>query len=257
MLAIDKVTKAYRPARLVLLGLVAGLALLLPLLAANGARKATAQSGQGLAPPPVQTVPPTLTRTRTPTITPGGPTFTPTETPTVTPTPAADCWNSWRVQATENIGGSDNILWDIEAVSSNDMWAVGSYSRDGVKQTLIERWTGNRWQVVESPNVGEGHNSLYAVHAVSASDVWAAGSFQATYGFVHPLTLHWNGEAWTQVQNPGTLGSLNSLSSVSSNDVWAVGTDSPIDEDLHGGRTLGAYNAMAMHWNGTMWSTLR
>ena len=62
----------------------------------------------------------------------------------------------------------------MAAVSSSDVWAVGSQG----SRTLTEHWDGTRWSVVTSPNplpTTKGNNFLTSVTTVSSGDVWAVG----------------------------------------------------------------------------------
>jgi hypothetical protein len=62
-------------------------------------------------------------------------------------------WNgsSWTIQPSPNLGGSsvNNFLQAAAAISSSDVWAVGSY--DHPNRTLILHWNGRSWTQVPSP----------------------------------------------------------------------------------------------------------
>src|SRR5205823_13678772 len=73
-----------------------------------------------------------------------------------------------------------NVLWDVAAISPNDVWAVGYYSNGTI--TLVEHWDGTQWSIVPSPNPGDSDNYLGAVATVSSNDVWAVGYFDAGPG---------------------------------------------------------------------------
>ena len=90
-----------------------------------------------------------------------------------------------------------NELRGVAALSANDVWAVGY--RGGTQnetplETLILHWDGTRWRQVPSPNVPVGANQLSGITAISANDIWAVGSAGGA-----PLTMHWNGNAWSVV----------------------------------------------------------
>ena len=71
-----------------------------------------------------------------------------------------------------------NILYEVTAVSANDVWAVGGYAYNyDPSRTMLAHWNGMEWSVVPSSNVNTGYNFLYGVAATSASDVWAVGSY--------------------------------------------------------------------------------
>lgn len=133
----------------------------------------------------------------------------------------------------------------VAAVSPTDVWAVGSFTKGTVGRTLIEHWDGRRWSRIRSPNVGSTDgNTLNAVAAVSATDVWAVGFHQSTTAVAHPLTLHWNGTAWSVVPapDPGDSVFLYAVAASSSGDVWAVG--------YHDLPSL----TFILHWDGSAWT---
>jgi hypothetical protein len=198
---------------------------------------------------PAVTQTPTSTETATnmPTFT-FTPTGTPTNTPAVTQTPV--CGLRWRTAISPNPGAQGDFLASVDAVSADDIWAVGSTLSNGISTTLTMHWNGAQWSTVPSPNGILEHNRLTDVDAVSANDVWAVGFasrqegiFEATRKFV----LHWNGTDWSLVTTPyqGGTDLLNGVDAVSANDVWVVGA--------HGDPAgMGGY---VMHWDGTNWST--
>src|SRR5260370_10248424 len=75
----------------------------------------------------------------------------------------ASSQSSWNIVPSPN-GGVSNVLASITVVSTNDVWAVGTYTlSSGVVQTLTEHWNGNAWNVVPSSNQGSGNNFLTGV----------------------------------------------------------------------------------------------
>jgi hypothetical protein len=63
--------------------------------------------------------------------------------------------NSWAIVPSPSISPTNSFLQGIDAVASNDVWAVGYYpNQSGIRQTLIEHWNGSSWSVVPSPNPG-------------------------------------------------------------------------------------------------------
>jgi hypothetical protein len=95
---------------------------------------------------------------------------------------------------------SIDALASVDAVSANDVWAVGiAFNGSGVN-TLIEHWNGTKWTHVASPNTPFITSALIGASAISASDIWAGG---ASYnGLVYSsLFEHWNGSKWTIVKS--------------------------------------------------------
>jgi hypothetical protein len=104
-----------------------------------------------------------------------------------------------------------SFFYGVIAPGSRNVWAAGtSLDSDGVNfSNLIEHWDGTSWQIVPTPNVDLRNNSLYAISAVSPNDIWAVGATDTTGGGLGrklPLSLHWDGTAWTIVPTPGTAG---------------------------------------------------
>ncbi len=71
--------------------------------------------------------------------------------------------------------GTDSRMYDVHALASDDVWAVGgepgpSGSNIAFRYVTVH-WDGTSWSNVENPNQGV----LYAVSGSSSSDVWATG----------------------------------------------------------------------------------
>jgi hypothetical protein len=152
---------------------------------------------------------------------------------TTTGTMAAH-WNgsSWTEVPSPNIGDRRNELDAVAAISTNDVWAVGTWRNIGGNyQTLTEHWNGSSWTLVPSPNPSI-ENQLSAVAGVAGSDVWATGGGWDGITPI-PLFFHWAGSAWNQVSSPGGAG--GGLVTLASNDAWAAAGN-------------------IAHWDGTSWS---
>lgn len=154
---------------------------------------------------------------------------------------------AWRIVSSQNPPGDDG-LFAVAAISSNDVWAVGSAAQDSPKPlTLTEHFNGKQWSVIPSPNPGPGSDKLYGVAAVSTSDVWAVG-----YSYNSPLQtliLHYNGTQWSVIASPSPGAFNNQLlgvATVSANDVWAVG--------YAASNTTTA--SLIEHFNGSNWSVI-
>lgn len=98
-----------------------------------------------------------------------------------------------------------DTLTSVSAVSSDDVWAVGS-GRNALYHpgfTIIEHWNGQAWRVVDSPSPGTGVNGLVGVSADSHTDAWAVGSYNdsGSQDRTQNLLLHWDGVRWRQYPN--------------------------------------------------------
>jgi hypothetical protein len=160
-------------------------------------------------------------------------------------------WNGigWDEVISPSPGPNGSVLEDVRAISSNDVWAVGSFAdSSGQQNTLALHWDGSQWSVVSTPNPPNTFSQLRAVRAVSTNDVWAVGSsFSNATGF-QTLIEHWNGTQWSVMPspNPGAPSNDNTLLGLavtSANDAWAVGTSSTGTTD----------HTLILHWNGTSW----
>jgi len=169
-------------------------------------------------------------------------------------------WNGfiWSVipVSMPDAGMSGSFFYGVSAVSTNDVWAVGSYYNNNVNnyQTLTEHWNGTNWSIVASPNPGSP-DSLNGVAAISTRDVWAVGNYtSAGSGASHTLTEHWNGSKWSVVNSPNLVnsetkgGGLNGLTAISAGNIWAVGR-------FFNARTH-VFQTLIEHWNGSKWSVV-
>jgi hypothetical protein len=169
--------------------------------------------------------------------------------PQSTPGTLTTHWDgaSWAMVQSPNATQGYNELYGVDAVSSNDVWAVGyaNIANYGSEKTLVEHWNGAAWAIVPSQNIGPDANFLYGVSAISANDVWAVGegnSHDISSGVT--MAQHWNGTSWTVVTTPNVGTEANALyavEAIAADDVWAFG-----EAEDHG--------AIAMHYDGATWS---
>ena len=123
-------------------------------------------------------------------------------------------------------------LWRTEAMSSDDVWAVGWYhtNRSGRAATLIEHWNGSAWSLVPSPNLSTKNNMLRSVTAVGPDQAYAVGRAGGRI-----LIERWNGTKWSiERTHFGTQEFLRDVDASSSGRVVAVG----ITNQAHGAHGL-------------------
>ena len=163
-------------------------------------------------------------------------------------------WNGsqWSIIPSPSIGKNDNSLGGAAAVSTNDVWAVGSAVIGSPFQykVLIEHWNGTKWYVMPGPVPSQEGGGLSSVSVVSANDIWAVGTYYNNGFTNYTLAAHWDGKQWNMVStpNPQSGGNyLNSVVALSSTDVWAVGGS------FSG---TGAALSLVEHWDGTQWSVI-
>jgi hypothetical protein len=145
-------------------------------------------------------------------------------------------------------GSSDDELTSVTAISSTDVWAVGSIS---AQKTLIENWNGTSWSIVSSPNSTDPTNILNSISGDSANDIWAAGNHGNSSQYTgEGLVEHWNGSDWTIVTTPTSgqyLGAFTGVAAVSTSSATAVG----FYDDSNGVKA-----PLVEQWNGSSWSVV-
>jgi hypothetical protein len=122
----------------------------------------------------------------------------------------------------------ESQFFDVTAVASDDVWAVGNYVPPGAVntiETLAMNWDGSDWELVPSPvaQVGNG-SSFYAIDSKDG-EIWAVGSSLGTAGLDN-LAARWNGSGWDEhFPERIVLGNhrLTSVDIHSANEVWAAG----------------------------------
>jgi hypothetical protein len=119
-------------------------------------------------------------------------------------------------------------LEDVEAIASDDVWAVGYYSdvASGSHQPYIIHWDGAVWTMADLPPFPAGGAITWSVTARAADDVFAAGVTLDPSGFPSPLILHFDGSGWTAMPIGATNGGneqFHAIAALRSGDVWAAG----------------------------------
>lgn len=129
------------------------------------------------------------------------------------------------------------VLSDVAMVSSNDVWAVGSYYSGPTLQyqPLAEHWDGTSWSIVPVASPGTD-SSFSSLTALGAGDVWAVGG-----GDGGPFAEHWGGSSWSEVPvaNPGPRSSFGGVAAAGSS-LYATGVS-----------YSGRYNTLAEKLNGS------
>jgi len=89
---------------------------------------------------------------------------------------------AWQVVSSPNVGPTSifqsNRLFGITALSSTDIWAVGSSfaaNGSGDQFTLVEHWDGTSWTISPTPDLGFS-DTLFGGAAIDGT-VWLAGSY--------------------------------------------------------------------------------
>jgi hypothetical protein len=157
--------------------------------------------------------------------------------------------SAWSVATVPDPDGSDGLS-KVAAVSSDDVWAVGSRGpTSGLTRPLAMHWDGARWSIVPTPTIPDRTTVLSDVTAIASNDVWAVGmAFDSTVpSYSITFTEHWNGQRWRIVRSADTgafnADGLATVAGVASNDVWAIGNF--VSQDTE--------QTLAEHWDGQRW----
>ena len=160
----------------------------------------------------------------------------------------AEHWNGsqWRSVPLPDPQGVD-FLHKVAAVSSTDVWAVGSFQPAGDSHPLAMHWDGTTWSIVPVP-APPRDCALSDVVAIASDNVWAVGtSFEFSVpSHSHGFIVHWDGTAWSVVSSPSTgsfdADGLATVTAISSKDIWSLGNS--VNQ---------RQQTLAEHWNGRAW----
>ncbi|WP_187365590.1 alkaline phosphatase family protein [Trebonia kvetii] len=166
----------------------------------------------------------------------------------------AEHWtgHGWSVVRTPDPGSSGNHLYAVDAVSRDDVWAVGQkLGGQAPDQGLVEHWNGSRWSAVPLPVSVSASVQLDAV-TVSHGQVWVAGESDSPFGGGKPLVEHLSNGRWHVVTLPAIPHHTNWANlygiAVANGAVWATGTyvDPATDNN----------NALVLRDSGGHWTVL-
>lgn len=134
-------------------------------------------------------------------------------------------------------------LYGVAAISTSDVWAVGT---SGDTRGVALHWNGVTWKRSQTPSLA-GQVYLRGVAAASPTDVWAVGWVVTSQQGSTALIEHWNGSQWSVANTSnaasGQQNQLDAVAVVTSSDVWAVGTAG-----------LTNTQPLMLHWNGATWT---
>ena len=148
----------------------------------------------------------------------------------------------WTRDKAPSPGLFHDTLHDVTALSSSDMWAVGS--SDGIVAPFFDRadrplalhWNGTRWKEHYVPPVAATDTDLRGVDAISTENAMAVGK-SGDQAYAARL----DGRSWTRMQLPDLPGAaLEAVDMRRGSDAWAVGSASG--------------ESLIEHWDGSAWS---
>jgi hypothetical protein len=142
----------------------------------------------------------------------------------------AEHWNgkAWSAVPTPDPGTTGNHLYGVDALSTDDVWAVGQQlGAAAPDQGLVEHWNGRSWSVVTTPVSTSASVMLDAVGVNSSGEVWAAGEAVDPAQGGLPFVEHYKSGAWHIDALPASAGSTWSDLygvAIAKGAVWVVGT---------------------------------
>jgi outer membrane protein assembly factor BamB len=157
-----------------------------------------------------------------------------------------------RVTSAPEAGAWHGGLRRVDAVSENEVWAVGSQNPGGsaADGPFTEVWNGSSWIAWASNSPGAGLNRMYGLTADSPTDVLAVGIYSKdATDDRFPLEEQWDGTRWNTLHPAATAGQETFLVDAASGgptSTWAVGETGPTD---------GTPSTLIMHWHWTNWGS--
>lgn len=146
-------------------------------------------------------------------------------------------WTEMEVPQPEHSGN----LWDIEVITSTDVWAVGSWDEPEPSPTLnplAYHWDGTGWTRRDPPPRPRDYIELTDVEASDPNHVWVTGN-----GGQNQYVVEWNGAEWIRHEFRDYrhgFPRVSGLDVISENEVWFAGTIENV-----------RYRAQVWRWDGT------
>jgi hypothetical protein len=110
-------------------------------------------------------------------------------------------------------------VYDLSAVSSHDLWALGARLEHGVNRWVPMHWNGKSWRTIASPgSAAKGY--VGNLTALGKKDVWAVRTPRSRKFKL----LHWNGRSWKSASVPKSLDEIASLTGDGHGGLWLGGS---------------------------------
>jgi hypothetical protein len=159
-------------------------------------------------------------------------------------------WTDVPVASGEDTGAESGEVYRldaVDAVSRDEVWAVGAAESGSLDVGVILRYDGSAWSTVPSPTTTSGlPSTLSDIDMATSTEGWAVGDIGDGVD-KRPLVLRWRDGEWGAVTLPvlNTPATLTAVSVSTLDDVWAVGS-----------RLLpnGRHAVLALHWDGVAWT---
>ena len=131
-------------------------------------------------------------------------------------------WDGHRWSAvTSPDRGQSASLTGLVALTSDDVWAVGSYETGDRFLPLIEHWDGKSWTIKPGPDTF--NVQVQAVAARSVSQIWFGGASTRGSGDEW-LLQRWDGNRWARIAAPSAATGIVNAIILDEAGVWAIGT---------------------------------
>ena len=132
---------------------------------------------------------------------------------------------AWAQVSTPTPGYFNDGLYDVSALASDDVWAVGySESQDAGTHWSKWHWDGASWTSRANPSQ---LSFIYPAGVAGSTwgDVWSVGNWGVTYSAAD----HWNGTDWSRATTYSVVptGGLEDVAAVG-RAVWIVGWSSEL-----------------------------
>jgi hypothetical protein len=140
----------------------------------------------------------------------------------------------------------------MASTSANDVWAIGSLLLDEEELFfLFEHFDGATWTATSSLS---GDAFVRGASADATNDAWAVGFNGPENDSSQTLAMRFDGTSWKQISTPNVGSGANQLNGVlalAPNDVWAVGSSTPVPPPQEAA-TLN----LIEHFDGTSWNVV-
>ncbi|RJP38962.1 MAG: hypothetical protein C4547_03970 [Phycisphaerales bacterium] len=155
-----------------------------------------------------------------------------------------------RKQNTYPFADRGGFGWDVDGVSDDDLWVVGTAAGYGdaraASVAMALHYDGSKWEDVDVPIVGNRSNQFKTLSASSSDNVWAVGIWRNTAGPYQALIGRWDGSTWELIGNPGEgpwTGEAEAVIAFAPDDVWVSGSFNNAADFL-------------IHWDGAGWTAV-
>ena len=163
-------------------------------------------------------------------------------------------WNGtrWSLFPGPKFGKRDRAeVFAMTSSSANDVWAIGNLVNlgTGLASPLFEHWNGTAWTAT---TLESNNQFLFGASADAANDAWAVG-FNGSDS-ITTAAMHWDGTTWKRVATPNVgegTNKLNAVLALAPNDVWAVGSSTPVAPPKQA-----ATLTLIEHFDGTSWAVV-